>query len=239
MTVVEATEIVPVSRPGLVELAAPITDIVAAQQAHHDICAKLLDADDYQSIGSKSFRKKSGWRKLAMAYSVSHEVLKEDYWYDAEGHICRAKFVVRATAPNGRYEDGIGLCDVSERNFGLKQDHDIPATAHTRAINRASSDLFGLGEVSAEEVDGGGQAPTYQSTQTAVRKGQNTNDAVASGPTDAQKRFMDKLIADQGLSSEDIIHDTEQVSGRAIGDVSELSVAEASKLIDLWKGDKS
>lgn len=37
-------------------------------------------------------------------------------------------------------------------NHFSKPQHDIPATASTRALNRAMSDLFGFGEVSAEEV---------------------------------------------------------------------------------------
>jgi hypothetical protein len=37
--------------------------------------------------------------------------------------------------------------------------HDIPATAFTRASNRAKADLFGMGEVSAEEVSEHGPAP--------------------------------------------------------------------------------
>jgi hypothetical protein len=40
-----------------------------------------------------------------------------------------------------------------------KLDHDIPSTAETRARNRAYANLFGNGEVSAEEVSAGG---TYE-----------------------------------------------------------------------------
>jgi hypothetical protein len=47
---------------------------------------------------------------------------------------------------------GIGTCSTTERKFS-KPEHDILAIAHTRAKNRAISDLIGLGEVSAEELE--------------------------------------------------------------------------------------
>lgn len=228
---VEVTEIVPTQ--SLVTLAAPLPEIVAAQQQHAATCEALLDADDYQKIGNKSFKKKSAWRKLGVAYAVSHEILSKEYWYDENDHIRRAEFVVRATAPNGRFEDGVGLCDLSERNFGAKQDHDIPATAHTRAVNRASSDLFGLGEVSAEEVEGGAGSSFDRPTETRPPAARQLSGG--SGPTEAQQRFMSRLIDEQGLSSTDILRDAEKVTARSVADVSDLTVGEASRLIDFWK----
>jgi hypothetical protein len=64
------------------------------------------------------------------------------------------RFVVRVTAPNGRTALGVGMCSTEERNFAHK-DHDVYATAHTRAKNRAISDIIGAGEVSAEEIQAG------------------------------------------------------------------------------------
>ena len=100
----------------------------------------------------------------------------------------RAEVIVRATAPGGRTMDGLGSCDLREKccdsrrcrnsarghrhcdqvdghdpamHFSHPQ-HDIPATAHTRATNRACSDLFGFGEVSAEEIQDAPGAPDWQ-----------------------------------------------------------------------------
>jgi hypothetical protein len=135
----------------LVRPAASVADVESAFHDYQRLCQRLLDDDDIQQIGGKSFRKKSAWRKLAVAFGVSCEVRDRDYERDEQGRIVRAEIVVRAMAPNGRYMDGLGVCDISERKFS-KPNHDIPATAMTRATNRACADLFGMGEVSAEEI---------------------------------------------------------------------------------------
>lgn len=135
-------------------LVRPAASIHEVEDAFHDyqaLCARLLEPDDIQHIGGRSFRKKSAWRKLAVAFGVSCEVRERIYDRNDQGAITRAEVIVRATAPNGRYMDGLGVCDLSERKFSKPQ-HDIPATAMTRATNRACADLFGMGEVSAEEI---------------------------------------------------------------------------------------
>lgn len=62
------------------------------------------------------------------------------------------KVIYRATAPNGQYMDGDGACDTWEKGYPNSL-HDTRATAHTRAKNRAISDIAGFGETSAEEAD--------------------------------------------------------------------------------------
>jgi hypothetical protein len=164
----------------ILQPAAPLAEIERAFTAYQRVCAHLLDDSDYQKIGNGRFRKKSGWRKLSTAFAVNLTLIEKRIDRDDDGVIRRAEFTVRATAPNGRHVDGWGLCDRYERccqpgctkkssghvhcgraqpkgtcrgwTHFSKAEHDIPATAHTRANNRASSDLFGMGEVSAEEV---------------------------------------------------------------------------------------
>lgn len=165
----------------ILQPAAGLAEIEQAFTAYQRVCAHLLDDSDYQQIRGGRFRKKSGWRKLATAFAIKLELLDKQIERDDGGVIRRAEFTVRAIAPNGRYVDGWGLCDRYERccepgckkggqhqhcgrspsngkgtcrgwTHFSKPEHDIPATAHTRANNRASSDLFGMGEVSAEEV---------------------------------------------------------------------------------------
>ena len=128
-------------------------DIVESMAEYQELCVKLLDDNDWQTIQGKRFPKRSAWRKLAVAYGVSFEIKDRSLFWDDDGNLKSAEFIVRATAPNGRFADGWGACAVSERNAGRKANHDIPATAETRAKNRAAADLFGMGEVSAEEVD--------------------------------------------------------------------------------------
>lgn len=163
----------------LVRPAADLESIVQAFVGYQQIRDRLLNAKDYQSIAGKQFPKKSAWRKLSVAFGVDLDIKSEYETRDETGCIIRAKVVATATAPNGRHADGIGVCDAYERccALGCKKkgshthcptatggdcpgrthfsnaEHDIPATAETRAKNRAASDLFGFGEVSAEEMN--------------------------------------------------------------------------------------
>ena len=151
LTVIEATA------SALVRPGASIPEIVALMDDYQSLCQALLDDSDWQTIQGKRFPKRSAWRKLAVAYGVSFEIKDRELTRNDEGELIAADFVVRATAPNGRYADGWGAASVAEkgpkgRGVG-KLYHDIPATAETRAKNRAAADLFGMGEVSAEEVD--------------------------------------------------------------------------------------
>lgn len=151
-------DLVPAARSALVVPAAERTEIVSAFRAYTELKNQLLSRDDYQSVSGKSFVKKSGWRKLACAFGVTVETVADDETFDDHGLIIRSKVRVRAIAPNGRSMDGVGVCHRNERKFS-KPEHDIPATAFTRAVNRACSDLFGFGEVSAEELSDQGNAP--------------------------------------------------------------------------------
>lgn len=137
----------------LVQPSGSNSDIVGAMHNYQELCRALLEPSDFQTIQGKEFRKRSAWRKLAVAYGVSFEIVDRSLFWDDDGNLKAAEFIVRATAPNGRHADGWGACHVGERNAGRKAMHDIPATAETRAKNRAAADLFGMGEVSAEEID--------------------------------------------------------------------------------------
>jgi hypothetical protein len=166
----------------LMRPVASLETTVEAFQQYQAMRAELLDPSDFQEAErGKQFVTKSGWRKLAVAMSVSDELVKWEDVEDPFGRIRKSKVTARAIAPNGRYGEGIGICDYRERccpefygeecykkgshkhctpecsgfRHFSKPQHDIPSTAHTRAKNRALSDLFGFGEVSAEEVSGG------------------------------------------------------------------------------------
>ncbi len=134
----------------LIKPVASISDIVNAWQDYQSLKAKLLDESDYQMIQGKNCIKKSGWRKIQTAFSISDELMSEirkdykDYFV--------YEVTVKTTAPNGRYAFGIGSCASNERKFAHIE-HDTRSTAHTRAKNRAIADLVGGGDVSAEEMD--------------------------------------------------------------------------------------
>ncbi len=179
-------EIVPVPQDQVtlpeVQIVRPFINAVQAKKAwleYQELKKSFLDPNlDYQSIPmfqkgkgmvKKSFIKKSGWRKLATAFNLSIEIVKEerkehlameykhkDKITSIETIEIKPGFVVEVTAKviamNGRYMYGLGSCASNERDFS-KLEHDIRATAETRAKNRAISDLIGGGEVSAEEIE--------------------------------------------------------------------------------------
>ena len=153
----------------LVMPAVDAAGMKRAMAAYTDICKAVLEPSDYQKIGDKTFKKRSAWQKLATAFSVSAEIVDKVVHLDDDGRVLRAEFVVRATAPNGRHEDGYGAASRSERQFS-KPDHDIPATAETRARNRACANLFAFGEMTAEEIDGAAPVqPSLSQGGTAPR----------------------------------------------------------------------
>lgn len=132
---------------------------------YQELTKALLDESDYQGT---QFKKKSAWRKYATAFNLSDEIIKEEEIREPDTQqIITSKVWVKCTAPNGRSTVGVGICSIYDKisnkdmsqpsNFMLRQrfsnaEHDIPSTAHTRAKNRAISDMIGAGEVSAEEM---------------------------------------------------------------------------------------
>lgn len=112
---------------------------------------RIAKPSDIQRIGQQQFYKKSYWRKIATFFNLSVEVNGEKK--EIEGANTIYHFTCRATAPNGRFADGSGSCDMYEK--GRKNTiHNTRSTAETRAFNRAVSNLVGGGEVSAEEIEG-------------------------------------------------------------------------------------
>jgi hypothetical protein len=184
-------ELVPATRPDLLS-AAPVSDVVALQRAYLDLSGALLDANDYQAIGGTRYKKKSAWRKLAAAFNVSDTILEKVYYRDEDGRIGRAEVTVRATAPNGRSAEGLGVCSTREPRGFANPEHDIPATAHTRAKNRAFSDLFGLGEVSAEEM--ATTTVTASSSGRKPRRPKAAPPAAAPTPTDDTGELEARLM---------------------------------------------
>lgn len=135
-------------------------DVTAATQvmrAYQEICRAVLVDSDYQSVGNNRFVKRSGFQKLGATYGVSTELVSLDLDRDDDGQLTRAHAIVRATHPTGRHSDGDGACSTTEKRFrGAggrdKLEHDLPATAVTRATNRAISNLVAFGQISAEEA---------------------------------------------------------------------------------------
>jgi hypothetical protein len=128
--------------------------------SYQELCKQLLDESDYQRDGDRRFKKKSAWRKLATAFDLDVELIREHVERDHSGLPVRAAVIARAIAPSGRFQDGDGYCSIDEPRFEKsggrrKLENDLRTTATTRAKNRAISDLLGTGEVSAEEIAAG------------------------------------------------------------------------------------
>lgn len=158
------TALEPVARDTVI---APLdtTQVQIAMNRYQDGLKSILNDSDYQEFSDrhgevKKFPKRSAWRKIAFWFNLDLEIVSEEVERDHRGEPVRAKVRARAIHPNGRYADGDGGCSIRERRF-TKPEHDIPATAATRAINRAVSNLVGMGEVSAEEAEGDEEAFTY------------------------------------------------------------------------------
>ena len=141
---------------------APVLPLVTPEKAAEQwalfeaLKAKLLNEEDYQAIAGKRYIKRSGFRKIAVYFGISDHIIKEERTDRDDGSFCW-HIEVEATAPNGRSCVGVGACDSRERSFAHLE-HDVYATAQTRAKSRAISDLVAGGAVSAEEVsaaDGG------------------------------------------------------------------------------------
>ncbi len=133
----------------------------SAMAQYQELTRKVLVGEDWQGSAGKpnSFVKRRGYAKLATFYGISTELRTLDIDRDGDGMILRARVIARATHPNGRFAEGDGACSTLEKRFqspGGRQkiEHDLPATAATRAVNRAISNLIGFGEVSAEETEG-------------------------------------------------------------------------------------
>lgn len=131
-------------------------DALKAWNQYQLICEKLLNDSDYVAIRGKKHRKRTGWAKLRRAFNITTEVISAE-WEQLPDDDFGYNVTIRAIFPDGRFEDGDGYCDSGEMkkgNIALSR-HNVRSKAITRAKNRATADLIGSGEVSAEEfIDG-------------------------------------------------------------------------------------
>lgn len=147
-------------------LPMELEQAAAMMDRYRALCISILTPDDVIGVpGTQGgFVKRSGFSKLATFYGVSTEIREQRMERDDTdegwpGKPLRARAVARATASNGRFAEGDGACAITEPRFTRasgrqKAEHDLMATAVTRATNRAISNLIGFGSVSAEEAEG-------------------------------------------------------------------------------------
>ena len=135
----------------IVRPAVSAQQAIAAWNEFQDLKKAILQPSDIKKIQGKDFMVKSAWRKFATFFNLNDKIVEETQTPHADGNGWTWKVKVECVAPNGRITEGVGMCSTSERTFAHLE-HDTYATAHTRAKNRAISDMVAAGEVSAEEV---------------------------------------------------------------------------------------
>ena len=135
----------------IVRPAVSAQQAIAAWNEFQDLKRAILQPSDVKKIQGKDFMVKSAWRKFATFFNLNDKIVEETQTSHQDGQGWTWKIKVICTAPNGRFTEGVGICSTSERTFAHLE-HDTYATAHTRAKNRAISDMVAAGEVSAEEV---------------------------------------------------------------------------------------
>lgn len=157
----------------------PLMNPIEARQAiqeYEALKAAIVQPGDVQKIQGRDFLKKSFWRRVATCFGVSLELVSEERGFDEGKHLYYS-VLYRAVAPNGRTMIGDGYCSTAEQGHGAWPEHNVRATAHTRAKNRAISDLVGGGEVSAEEmqdyVDSTPPPPTRPTRPAPARSTRN------------------------------------------------------------------
>lgn len=152
MSAPEETAITPAPVMMLIEPAAEIEELKKHWEKIQQLKKSILDKSDIADIQGKTFVKRSGWRKLQSAFAISDRILNKEREDLGEGQFLWRIEVEAYHVKTGRSATGVAVCSSKERKFAHVE-HDVFAICHTRAKNRAISDLIGLGEVSAEEVD--------------------------------------------------------------------------------------
>ena len=204
-----------------VRLPISVDQAISEWDEYQKLTRRLLDESDYQRIGNRQFKKKSAWRKYARAFNIADRIVYEQIERFEDGFPIWARIRVQAQAPNGRTCEADHECHVKERcclaAAGLPCDKrtwrghtccasgcngrahwshpgDLPATATTRAKNRAISDLIGAGEVSAEEATGS------IDPHSGAIEGEIVRGAVTDGPPRTQRGAARPAGSADGLS---------------------------------------
>src|SRR4030095_1989639 len=181
---------VPSTLPPVVRVIMRSDEMALAIGEYREL-QKTLDKsmpDQIMDIQGKEFRKKGYWRAVRTAFGLSVEsrtpedqerIVTDDDW----GY----RVTYRATSPSGNYADGDGCCMASEKNKGrmTATEHNVRSHCHTRAFNRAVSNLVGFGEVSAEEIEDSDRHPEQRQAEAAVQHEEKTGTRVE---TEAQRK---------------------------------------------------
>lgn len=147
-------------------------EMAKALRAYREL-QKALDQglpDALVLIEGKAFRTKSYWKAVATAFNLTVELVREERVVHGSFADGRENFgylvTYAARTPAGRLAIGDGACfavDKAKTRYQATDkwkelprgasEHNVRSHAHTRASNRAISNLVAFGEVSFEEID--------------------------------------------------------------------------------------
>ena len=165
----------------LVRPIASIEATLESFKAFQHAKKALLEKNDFQRVFDGQYIKKSGWRKIAVFFGVTLAKVNEvelegetrtwattyraiapgGQYQDATGYCSwseqmgEGRIQTAKTTADKKVKSGTWTQDKADQYVAAqraKLEHDIRATAETRAKNRAISDLVGGGELSAEEA---------------------------------------------------------------------------------------
>ena len=179
---------------------ASAEDLVTAMRRFEDIKTKLLvpDRDTYTVEGVERIRK-SGWRKLALAFNISDEIVSEAEARDiAEPSYLCIHTRVKAWTRGGRTVEGVGTASTREKK-GASTEHNLFALAHTRAKSRAIADMLGSSDLVAEELEEPEQAAPKAPTPTPPAPkspGPAQQQRVDAGQRAVAIRFLEEVLGD-------------------------------------------
>ena len=148
--IIKEGESMPV-RQGIIRPIVKVDEALEAWKEYQNLKTKLADKGDFVSIQGKQHPTKQFANKLSKFFGLSVEIVRAEKESGDAPDVFTWHIWARATAPNGQFRDGDGHCSSRERKFSHLE-HDVYATAVTRAKNRAILELAGFGEVSAEEI---------------------------------------------------------------------------------------
>lgn len=100
-------------------------------------------------IAGKPWRNAEFWRAARLAYGVDRPQIEKEYIEFAQG---RATVTVRVNMGR-RYASATGIAERTEKGKADAPMNHLAGLAYTRAANRATREVIGLGSKSAEEVD--------------------------------------------------------------------------------------
>jgi hypothetical protein len=196
-----------------------IKGTVEAMHEFQRLKREVLDTNDTVMISGKLFIKRSGVRKIEMAFGITHEIVSVKR--EKVGDVWIVEVVARARTPLGRVSEDVAVCDSTEFLTGKLKGtlHNIESKATTRAINRAVLDLVGGGEVSAEEVTQGPEVEITEAKETQTQK------EPPEKLTQKQFNYLQMLMKDEQV--ERFVE--KKLNGRKL---SEITKSEASDIID-------